>query len=148
MQIWLISIMLIALAFPCTATAALGETVESVQIDQAQMKATLRVASGDKYTVHEIQAPSGTVVREYASPSGKVFAVAWEGPRLPDLRQVLGTYFDPYVEGVKARRGGHGPVTIQEPELVVYTGGHMRAFFGKAYLPQMLPPGVSAKDIR
>lgn len=148
MQIRSIGIMLIALAFPCTATAVLGETVESAQIDRAQMKATPRVVSGDKYTLHEIQAPSGMVVREYASPSGKVFAVAWEGPRLPDLRQVLGAYFEPYVEGAKAMRGGHGPVTIQAPELVVYSGGHMRAFFGTAYLPQMLPHGVTPKDIQ
>jgi len=39
-------------------------------------------------------------------------------------------------------------VQIQEPGLVVQVAGHMRAFFGKAYVPQMLPAGIRAEDIR
>ena len=53
----------------------------------------MRVTSSDTYTVHEMRASTGTTVREYVSASGKVFGVAWEGPTLPDLRQVLGVYF-------------------------------------------------------
>jgi hypothetical protein len=32
--------------------------------------------------------------------------------------------------------------------LVVQMAGHMRLFSGRAYVPQMLPAGVHAEDIR
>jgi Protein of unknown function (DUF2844) len=32
--------------------------------------------------------------------------------------------------------------------MVVQISGHMRAFLGRAYVPQMLPAGVRAEDIR
>ena len=66
---------------------------------------------------------------------------------MPDLRQVLGSYFDRYVEAA-AQRKARGPVTIEQPGLVVQSSGHMRAFVGKAYIPEALPPGVSADSIQ
>jgi hypothetical protein len=49
--------------------------------------------------------PEGTSVRRYVSPAGKVVAVAWKGPVMPDLRQVLGpTSFDwelPFFHGLR-----------------------------------------------
>jgi hypothetical protein len=115
------------------------------------MRASLKTTAAEKYTVHEIQSPSGTIVREYLSPAGKVFAVAWRGPFLPDLHQILGTSFQPFAQAAhaqKARRPGHGPVLVQQDGLVVKSSGHARNFFGKAYLPALLPQGVSAEDIR
>ena len=127
--------------------AALGESVASVETDRLQASGTLRVLPSTAYTVHELHVPSGTVVREFVSPAGTVFGVAWQGPSMPDLRQVLGTYFDRYVEAASQRKT-RGPVTIEQPGLVVQSGGHMRAFVGKAYIPQALPPGVTADSIR
>jgi hypothetical protein len=37
---------------------------------------------------------------------------------------------------------------VHQSGLVVETGGHMGAFVGRAYLPQALPQGVSADDIK
>jgi hypothetical protein len=139
---------LLMLILPYPALAELGGDVASVQADQAHMKGTRRVASTATYTVHEIQTPSGTLVREYVSPAGKVFGVAWEGPWLPDLRQLLGPYFEPYKQAAQARRTGHGPLRVEEPGLVVHSAGHMRAFLGNAYCPDLLPSGVHAEDIR
>ena len=67
---------------------------------------------------------------------------------MPDLRQVLGAHFDEYVAAMAATRNRRGPVLVQLPGLVVQSGGHMRGFVGKAYVPETLPPGVSAEDIR
>jgi len=92
--------------------------------------------------------PSGTAVKEYVSPAGMVFAVCWQGPSLPDLRQVLGRYFEQYTEAARTQRAGPGPRVTQQPGLVVETGGHMRAYFGRAYVPQMLPRGVLAEEIQ
>lgn len=139
------------LVFPLPLSASLGGDVTSVQADQAKMQGTLRTTSGDSFTVHEIQAPTGVAVKEYVSPAGKVFAITWQGPFHPDLRQLLGAYFDPYTQAVQdqsAHRRGHGPLLIQQPGLVVQVAGHMRSFLGKAYLPQMLPAGVKPEDIR
>lgn len=148
-SIWLMILALMTIVFPLPAFAALGEDAASVEADQAHMQAALRTVPAERFTMHEIQAPSGTVVREYASQEGKVFAVAWQGPWLPDMRQILGTYFVQYIEAAaQTTRRGHGPLLIQQPGLVVQLGGHMRAFVGRAYLPQMVPQGMTADEIR
>ena len=67
---------------------------------------------------------------------------------MPDLRQLLWPHFDEYVAAVAARRTVRGPVSIQLPGLIVQSGGRMRAFAGKAYVPESLPQGVSADDVR
>lgn len=127
--------------------AALGEPVASIETDRLQVGGTVRVLPSAAYTVHELQAPSGTVVREYVSPAGIVFGVAWQGPSMPDLRQVLGTYFDRYVQAA-SKRNARGPVAIEQPGLIVQSGGHMRAFVGRAYIPEALPAGVTVDAIR
>jgi hypothetical protein len=140
------------LARPAPVTAALGGNETSVQSDRARMRAAfLRMTRAERYTVHEMRAPSGTVVREYVSTAGAVFAVAWSGPWQPDLRQVLGTYFEQYVQAahaVRARRAGHGPLLVQEPGLVVQLSGHPRAFAGRAYVPVLVPQGLGLDIIR
>ncbi|MGA2606720.1 MAG: DUF2844 domain-containing protein [Terriglobia bacterium] len=141
----------VILALPFPLSASLGGDFTSVQADQAKMQGTLQTTSGDSYTVHEIQASTGVAVKEYVSPAGKVFAVTWQGPFHPDLRQLLGTYFDQYAQAVqtqRAHRRDHGPLLIQQPGLVVQIAGHMRSFTGKVYVPQMLPAGVHAEDLR
>jgi hypothetical protein len=138
--------MLILVAAP-RAEATLGETEASVQVDQAQLAATLQVTPNARLTVHELKT-AGTTVREFVSPAGTVFGVAWQGTALPDLRQLLGAYFDQYLAAAQTRRTRRAPVLIELPGLVVHSSGHMRAFAGNAYLPQNLPQGVSAEDIQ
>ena len=87
-------------------------------------------------------------MREYVSPDGKVFAVAWHGPTSPDLKQLLGSHFEEFRQALRNRGPGHGPIVLQLPGLVVQLGGHMRDFGGRAYLPDQLPSGVRAEDIR
>jgi hypothetical protein len=130
--------------------AALGGDVSSVQADQAHIKASLRSTQTEKYTIHELQSPTGAVVREYASLSGKVFAVAWHSPALPDLKQLLGSHFEEFQQAAQAqnREGVHGPMTVQLPGLVVELGGHMRSFSGRAYLPGEVPSNVRPEEIR
>jgi hypothetical protein len=144
---WLAGIVVALLVVPFSAFGSLGGDEATVQADRAHTNGTLKVARAQRYAVHEIRAPSGTLVREYVSPSGNVFGVAWNGPTMPDLRQVLGTYFDLYVEAA-AKRGARGPVLVRQPGLVVQSSGHMRAFVGIAYVPEALPDDVAAEEIR
>jgi hypothetical protein len=143
--------LMVNLAAAMPAWASLGGDEASVQADQLHMQGTRTTKVAASYTVHEIQAASGTVVKEYLSPEGTVFAVAWQGPWLPDLRQLLGSYFEQYRTAVQSRSGARlarKPVMIDQPGLVVQIGGHIRAFSGRAYLPEMLPTGVRAEDIQ
>jgi hypothetical protein len=142
----LISMALMAWALP--ARAELGGDITTVQADQEHMKGTRQVTTTAAYSIHEIQTATGTKVREFVSPSGRVFAVAWQGPSTPDLRQLLGQYFDQYAQAIQGKRAGRAPVSIEQPGLVVEAGGHMRSFSGRAYLPQMMPQGVATASIQ
>jgi hypothetical protein len=148
---WLLVIGLLLPALLSTAFATLGAARDSVQDDQFHLQAKIRVTAAQGYSIHELTAPTGTVVREYVSPNGYVFGVGWQGPFVPNMQILLGAYFEQYARQVKSQREryvGHLPLNIQEPTLVVQTAGHMRAYFGRAYVPGLLPAGVSAHDIQ
>jgi len=133
------------------AFAVLGGSESSVSADAAQMKATVRVTPSDTFAVHEAKASDGHVIREYVSPAGRVFGVAWQGPSIPDLHELLGTYFQQYSTAAQAAKVGHPgrrPLNIQLPGLVVQTGGHMRSFYGRAFDPGLLPQGVHEDEVR
>jgi hypothetical protein len=139
-------------ACPFRASATLGSDVTTVNEDRAKMQGALTsITRNDRFEVHQLQASNGTTVREYVSPTGTVFAVSWEGPWMPDLRQVLGPYFDAYqrtVPAVRNARRSHGPMTFRSGDLVVQIGGHPRAFVGRAYIERLMPPGMQAQTIR
>ena len=140
------------LMFALPSFAGLGEDISSVQADQAHMQGNLRTTQAQAYTVQEIQAPTGIIVREYVSPTtGKVFGVAWQGSWPPDMRQILGNYFGQYQQALQAQANSHAgrrPLVIQQPGLILQAGGHARSFAGRAYIPEVLPQGVSAEVIR
>jgi len=143
------SIVLIVLGAPLLAYAALGGTLDSIESDQTRMKAARKAAVPfGKYTVHELLMPSGTKIREYADRTGHVFAVGWDGPAKPDMNQLLGQYFSQYAESPASGNASRRHLLIKKPELVVQSNGHMRAFSGKAYLPQLLPEGVTIEELR
>ena len=141
----LAAIGLFGISIPALAT--LGGDAASVQADLGALNGTLHVSPQSGSTVYEIAAPSGTTIREYLSSAGAVYAVSWEGPVLPDLRQVLGSYFPAYVETSRAQ-GPARPLVVQQPGFVFESAGSMRAFFGKAYVPRLLPAGVCGDAIR
>jgi Protein of unknown function (DUF2844) len=140
------------IALPGTAFATLGGSVTTIDADRVHVEgALMRIVRSDAYALHEIRSASGTMIREYVDSSGTVFAVAWDGPWLPDLRQVLGQHFDHYQAAMRARgqaRTGRGSVAIDEGGLVVQMSGHPRAFKGRAYLSSRLPAGIQLESIR
>ncbi|MGC1524329.1 MAG: DUF2844 domain-containing protein [Steroidobacteraceae bacterium] len=139
--------MLTAALTPCIAAAALGEPEASVQTDASHLRGSNNVTEHVGFRVHEIQLPSGTAVREFVGADGQVFAVAWRGPAPPNLRQMLGRFFEPFVAAAGARRTDPGHLQVRTADLVVQSGGHMRAFAGRAYLPQSVPNGVDLGEL-
>jgi hypothetical protein len=146
--VWLASAALIGTLWSCIASATLGETESSISSEAQLAKASIKETMRGSYRVHEIQQPSGTMIREYAGLDGKVFAVTWRGPFSPNLRQTLGSYFDQYAAAAPAGRQDRNHMQVRESNLVVQIGGHMRAYSGRAYLPQALPSGVTAGDLQ
>lgn len=98
------------------------------------------------YTRHTRTLETGTLIHEYASPAGQVFAVTWEGPVLPDLPSLLGSHFASFKAAAEeARRAGFrgAPVSLVGAGLVLRANGRMGHFFGHAYLPAWLPAGLN-----
>jgi len=143
------SVWLLAAAFaPGMALAALGEDSSTVERDVKQLRAQRSVSSATAYSVHELHLPGGTQVREYLTASNRVFAIAWTGPSVPDLQQLLASYFPRYRSAAEAMGRSRRPAAVEDSDLVIRTGGHARAFFGVAYLPGQMPSGVRAEQIR
>jgi hypothetical protein len=147
--------LLLLVLFPTSlaplAFASLGGDLNSVMTDQVHFQGSLNTTEMSSYTVHEIHPQTGIVIREYVSSAGKVFAISWHGPAMPDMKQILGSYFHQYSEAAKSQKAsyvGRRPLQITQPDFVLIHGGHMRSYVGKAYLPQMLPSGVTAEDIQ
>lgn len=140
---------LVAGSVTLPAFAALGGDATSVDTDIARMKGQARATAVAGYTVSQITLPTGTVVNEYVSSEGKVFAVSWKGPAMPNLEQTLGTYFTAFkAAGAVPHGANHHGLAIQQSDLVLQTSGHMRAWSGKAYVPSLLPPNFSLGDIK
>ncbi len=139
---------LLMIAMSSQALAGLGGAATPIAADRAGARVAQRLVPARPYSVREIQTEDGGTIREYVTADGKVFGVAWAGPTMPDLRALFGEHFEEFREGVRARRNARGPVSVAQPNLVVQSGGHMRAFRGRAWVPQLLPAGVSGDEIK
>ena len=104
----------------------------------------------NNYTVRKTVQANGTTVSEYANSSGVVFAVAWQGRSMPDLSALLGSYFSGFKAQADATRNTRNigtPVNISTDSVVVHSGGRMRNFSGNAYVPALIPSGVTISDV-
>ncbi len=139
-----------AVALQAPALAHLGGDIDSVGADRDALRAELHTTPMQQYDLHEISTASGTVVHEYATRQGTVFAVTWQGPLPPDLRQLFGSYYDKYqsTAAARVRPGMHRQLNIAAGDLVVQSSGHLRAFRGRAYVPSLVPAGVSVVDLQ
>lgn len=140
------SLLMVVTAAP--ALAALGGDVTSVEADRVRMKGALHTTYTANYTVHEIQVAK-LVLHEYVSLSGQVFAVSWRGDGIPDLQQVLGSYYAPFRQAAAA--GGphynHHQLSVNSNDLVVVSSGHIHGYFGRAWVPGLLPQAFSLDEI-
>lgn len=129
--------------------AVLGEAASSVEMDRVALAGQVRLIPAPLYTIQEITT-SEFVLREYVS-GDTVFAVAWRGKRPPNLVSLLGSYFQEYQEASAAASNGpmrRGMTRIQASHVVVETGGHPGEVRGRAYIPSLLPPGVTKEMIQ
>ena len=132
------------------AQAVLGESVDSVAMDLKILSASQRASTvQNDYTIYNIKNDSISI-REYVSPSGVVFGIAWNGMVHPDFTKFLGTYFREYQEALKQSPNNPGRrfLQIKTVNVVVETWGHMRNVQGRAYVPTLIPKGVDTYEIK
>ena len=131
--------------------AALGEPADSVAKDRIALSAQKRASTArNGFTVQEFEL-SGTFVRQYISPSGIVFAIAWNGLTYPDLTPLLASYADEYKAALREtprKPGISRRHAVRTDRVVVEKWGHMRNLQGRAYAPALIPPGVNLEEIK
>ncbi len=130
--------------------ATLGQTADSVESDRRALSAVRGGTTAQNgYTVQEVTY-DGAALREYISASGIVFAVAWNGMRHPDLTALLGSYTDQYQKALAqtSRQPGLRRLSVKADGVVVEKWGHVRNLQGRAYAPDLIPPGVAIDEIR
>lgn len=143
------ALLTLSAVIPGQVFATLGERADSVDKDRKALAAVKRATTTQaNYTVQEV-ASAGVTVREYVSPSGVVFAVAWNGYTWPDLSVLLGSYHQEYkvAKQQTPRRHGQRQQQIVSGNVVVETWGHMRNLQGRAYVPSLVPAGVNINEI-
>ena len=134
-----ITAFLMTLFLAAPSWGVLGQPVQTVRSDQQRMHGELRSISRQGYSIQQISAAGGTVIKEYVSPGGMVFGVSWQGMAVPNLSQLLGSYFQPFQQASRSAVHRRQALVVRTNEVVVESGGHMRAFHGRAYVPVLLP---------
>jgi hypothetical protein len=133
---------------PGSSARASGSTTGGLV--SAKAAATPATATAGNYTVSKTVQDNGTTISEYATPTGLVFALSWQGPFMPDLNSLLGTYFSAFKtqsDASRATRNIGTPVGVDTGKLVVHSSGRMRNYTGYAYATDLIPGGVNISDV-
>ncbi len=131
------------------AWAGLGEPMERVAADHAALGGQgLLVTPTRRYDIREITGVDGTRIREFTQGAGPVFAVAFSGRSIPDLKVLLGARYAAYLAETAKPRSNHHSLAIDTPELVLRIVMLPRGFVGTAHVPALVPNGVPPTDLR
>lgn len=134
-----------------SAHAQLGSTVAIAATSSSDASAAvLHQADNSAVRWQESTDANQIRVRQYLAQSGQVYAVSWDGPAMPDVTALLGTWFDRYQQGASAalpNANGLHSSRVSDSNLVVENAVRLRNFSGRAWLPDALPAGVTAADI-
>jgi hypothetical protein len=137
-------------AQPCFAS--LGRAPSALTAAPNAHQARTLAASGGTaaagYTVNTTVLETGTTVREYVGTNGVVFAVTWNGPFLPDLRDLLGQHFTTLTnESARHAKAGRSWVRAANTDVTIESTGHMRAYTGRAWVRSLLPAGFDTDTL-
>ncbi|WP_109480140.1 DUF2844 domain-containing protein [Paraburkholderia sp. C35] len=113
--------------------------------------ATVRTLPGSAAKVRSTVDAGGTTINEYTTGSGVIFAYTWQGPTMPDLGQLLGPYAQRLRTEAAAQFNATGSLhasRVDDPDVIIESGGQMRSYVGRAWLPQALPAGITQADLR
>lgn len=105
-------------------------------------------AAATSYSVREAVGSDGVTIREYVSAGNVVFAVTWQGPVRPDMSALLGSYFPNFANANEGHLRGTGALLHHDGDFHIESAGHAGHFFGKAYLPRLIPANVQINELQ
>ncbi|MEW9582887.1 DUF2844 domain-containing protein [Paraburkholderia sp. DGU8] len=138
-------------AAPATRThtvAAARSSLQAATPGPAAGAAAATTPAPAQYTMREANDVDGVTIREYVLPTNVVFAVTWHGPVRPDMSELLGSYFANFVSASDGRARGIGPMVQHNGDFHIESAGHTGYFFGKAYLPRLVPANVRMENLQ
>jgi hypothetical protein len=140
-------------ALLCISTGAhaeLGGTIPTRADSMGATAAAPQTLLNGALRLRTLTDAGNTTINEYATNTGQIIAYTWQGPTMPDLRTLLGRYAGSYLTGAAALApdGNLHASRVARPDVIVESGGPMRGYAGRAWLPAALPPGVTASDFR
>ena len=101
------------------------------------------------YTIKAVTLENGTAVQEFVGTDGVVFAVTWKGAFQPNLKELLGSHFTTMTNAAQSRpMAGNSQLSVSANDVVILSSGHMRSVSGRAWIPSLLPSGVTPDDIQ
>lgn len=131
------------------ANAVLGQPVQPATAASAASSKSIAAAKSARLLpagvqVYERPTGDGGWIREFATPQGIVFAVAWNTRFKPRLTELLGAYHAPYAAAASQalkRPGIRRQAVLKSDDLVVRSTSHLNVFSGRAYVPSLAPAG-------
>ncbi|WGS51832.1 DUF2844 domain-containing protein [Paraburkholderia sp. D15] len=143
------------MAFPVLGASvpAHAELGGTMSLHGSSVAGPPRVLLNGALRVRTFTDAGATTINEYATSTGLIVAYTWQGPTMPDLRALLGLHVESYRVGAAAAlasaSGGNLHASrIERPDVIVESGGPMRSYAGRAWLPAALPSGVTADDFQ
>jgi hypothetical protein len=142
-----ITVLVASVIFCVSSKAQLGATHKASD-DPTTMRAFAAQSRGaSPLSVTTITDDGGTTLREYVTADGQIVAYTWEGPTMPDLHKLLGKRFQTFRAGAAQSVNRHMGRVVHE-DFVVESGGQMRSYIGRAWLPEALPAGISIDNLQ
>jgi hypothetical protein len=140
------------------ALAGLTQPESSVDSDRVKFKGKKhQIVDHGTYRVHSIDRENGGQVTEYVA-NDKVFGVAWSGGNShPNMSTLLNSRYNSFMQQLsltsiptpgKATGVRSSPISvIKTDDLIVERWGHMGKVQGRAWVPSLLPNGVSSDEV-
>ncbi|WP_322015242.1 DUF2844 domain-containing protein [Paraburkholderia sp. J12] len=134
-------------AAPQTAAQSAFRAREVANATDNTAGGAANASSSSVWSTRETTLADGTVEREYVGADGLVFAVAWRGPRRPELSTLLGAgYATQMAQSARLMRkaglGSHSVTSLAGGDFAARAIVRQRYSAGIAWLPQKLPAGM------
>lgn len=121
--------------------------------DQRLQRQALSAISESSALDHELLILGATRIRQYKNSQGEIYAVTWEGFKVPtQLDVLLGSdlfaEFNERLQELRNPASGRRPLMIETERLSGVLAGHQRSWFGKVLLKSKTPSGVKLEDLQ
>lgn len=144
--------LLLLLGFLLSAPAAraeLGGDEASLQKEEKHLRVGRRTTHKGKFDRHELK-QRDVNLRQYMSSHGRIFGLKWDGQGQPELNSLLGAHAEDFriaLQNARKLRQGRAPLVIEEGNLHIELGSYGRNSYGKVWLKDQIPAGVTPDDL-